>query len=533
MTNFDHYTKQLRDQALSVFPVVSGMLGRKATRTRKADPDLVWAYSFAGNPNQFIEQIISDWREDYWISWHAFISSIFAVPFESEEELQIFRDCTHLIDPPEERPSRVWMPIGRRGGKSRVLSAIAVYLAVCFDWSHHLDPGELGVIPVLSASRTQARIIMGYIKAMLEHPKLKGRVVVDNAESILLQGNILIEVVTASYKAVRGRTVLAALCDEIAFWHSEETSSNPDKEIIAALEPAMATIPNALLLGASSPHAKRGVLWEQYDRWFGKEGGPLVWQADTRTMNPTVEQEYVDRKYEEDPYNAAAEIGAQFRSDVDIFISREALDEVVMRDVHEIPPQRGVKYFAFVDPSGGSSDSMTLAIGHVDPATKRGVLDAIRERRPPFSPESVVGEFVTLLKTYWVTRVRGDHYAGDWPRERFRIKGVHYDVSKKRKSDLYLAFLPILNAGRTELLDEPRLYNQLLGLERRLIRGGRETIDHQKGAHDDVANVTAGLMDLMLSKRDTTTIHPSLLAASARRVTRPSLDIMVGQGPRW
>jgi hypothetical protein len=161
------------------------------------------------------------------------------------------------------------------------------------------------------------------------------------------------------------------------------------------------------------------------------------------------------------------------------------------------------------------------------------VLDALRERRPPFSPESVVGEFVTLLKTYWVTRVRGDHYAGDWPRERFRIKGVHYDVSKKRKSDLYLAFLPILNAGRTELLDEPRLYNQLLGLERRLIRGGRETIDHQKGAHDDVANVTAGVMEMMLSKKDTTSIHPSLLAASARRVTRPSLDIMVGQGPRW
>jgi hypothetical protein len=523
----------LKDQARSIWPRALSLGSAMLASKKKIDIDLDWAYSFAGKPNQFIEQIIDDWTEDYWIAWHSFISAIFAVPFESEEELQIFRDCTHLIDPPEERPSRVWMPIGRRGGKSRVLSAIAVYLAVCFDWSHYLDPGELGVIPVLSADRRQARIIMGYIKAMLDHPRLKKRVEVDNAESILLQGNILIEVVTASYKAVRGRTVLAALCDEIAFWHSEESSTNPDREIIAALEPAMATIPNALLLGASSPHAKRGVLWEQYDRWFGKEDGPLVWQADTRTMNPTVTQEYIDGKYEEDPYNAAAEYGANFRSDVDIFISREALDEVVMRDVHEIAPQRGTKYYAFVDPSGGSSDSMTLAIGHVDPETKRGVLDALRERRPPFSPEAVVAEFVSLLKTYWITRVRGDHYAGDWPRERFRIKGVHYEVSKKRKSDLYLAFLPIINAGRAELLDEPRLYNQLLGLERRLIRGGRETIDHVKGAHDDVANVTAGVMEMMLSKKDTTSIHPSLLAASARVVTRPSLDVMTGQGPRW
>ena len=42
----------------------------------------------------------------------------------------------------------------------------------------------------------------------------------------------------------------------------------------------------------------------------------LVWQADTRTMNPTVPQSFIDTETEKDPANAAAEYGAQFRTDV-------------------------------------------------------------------------------------------------------------------------------------------------------------------------------------------------------------------------
>ena len=57
---------------------------------------------------------------------------------------------------------------------------------------------------------------------------------------------------------------------------------------------------------------------------------------------------------------------------------------------------------------------------------------------------------------------------------------------------LYRDLLPLVNAGRLELLDLPRLQTQLLGLERRTARGGRDSIDHAPGAHDDVANAVAG-----------------------------------------
>jgi hypothetical protein len=52
--------------------------------------------------------------------------------------------------------------------------------------------------------------------------------------------------------------------------------------------------------------------------------------------------------------------------------------------------------------------------------------------------------------------------------------------------------LPLLNSGRVELLDHPRLIAQLCQLERRTARSGKDSIDHPRGAHDDCANAVAG-----------------------------------------
>jgi hypothetical protein len=151
---------------------------------------------------------------------------------------------------------------------------------------------------------------------------------------------------------------------------------------------------------------------------------------------------------------------------------------------------------AFVDPSGGSSDSMTVAVAHRD---KDGIaiLDAIREYRPPFSPEVVTAEIVALLKSYKIPRVTGDRYGGEWPREQFRNLGITYDSSERPKSDIYRDALPLLNSGKLELLDNKRLAAQLVGLERRTARGGRDSIDHGPGAHDDLANSALGALLLV------------------------------------
>ena len=147
---------------------------------------------------------------------------------------------------------------------------------------------------------------------------------------------------------------------------------------------------------------------------------------------------------------------------------------------YELPPEPGVTYSGFVDPSGGVSDSMTLAIAHLGRNTTC-ILDAVIEVRPPLDPEQTVAEFAALLRRYGVTRIVGDKYAGEWPPARFAEHGVEFEQSARPKSDLYRDLLPLLNARRIELLDHPRLSAQLAGLERRTARSGRDSIDHAPG----------------------------------------------------
>ncbi len=193
-------------------------------------------------------------------------------------------------------------------------------------------------------------------------------------------------------------------------------------------------------------------------------------------MNPLVDKALIAQAYEDDPARAAAEYGAEFRTDIEGFISREAVDACVVQGRYELPRQPNTPFYAFTDPSGGADDSFTLAIAHrVD---GRVVIDALRERRPPFSPDDVCREYAQVLQSYGLSSVVGDRYAGEWPRERFAAHGINYQVSDKTKSELYLELLPVTNAGQIELLDHSKLVSQLCNLERRTSRAGKDSIDH-------------------------------------------------------
>jgi hypothetical protein len=186
---------------------------------------------------------------------------------------------------PPRQPSReAWIVAGRRGGKSLVAALIAVYRACFIDYTKHLSPGEVATVMVIAADRRQARVILRYIGAFLEGvPMLSALVLNRTKESFELSNRVVIEIHTCSFRAVRGYTIVAAVCDEVAFWRSEESSANIDSEVIAALRPALSTIPGSLLLCISSPYARRGALWDAYKRHYGKDDDSvLVWQAATR-----------------------------------------------------------------------------------------------------------------------------------------------------------------------------------------------------------------------------------------------------------
>jgi hypothetical protein len=140
---------------------------------------------------------------------------------------------------------------------------------------------------------------------------------------------------------------------------------------------------------------------------------------------------------------------------------------------------------------------MTLAIAHRDKQDANIIeLDCLREWKPRFNPTDVISEAAKLLRSYKISKIYGDHYGGEWCRQPFREHGITYEISEQNKGTLYINFLPLLNAKRVKLLDHQRLVGQLCSLERRTSRGGKDSIDHPQGGHDDCANSTAGVVCL-------------------------------------
>jgi hypothetical protein len=433
-----------------------------------------------------------------WSAWLVFLKAVFQIPMDSRE-LGLYRACTRRQYPPDTGVKEAYAIVGRRGGKSRIVSFAAVYIACFYSFRKYLAPGEVGLVLCLARDRDQAKVVFGYIAGIIKSvPALTQMVTNWRADEIELTNGITITVKTSDYRAVRGPTVVCCIADEVAFWDSQGVS--PDKEIFAALRPSMATIPEAKLMVISSPYAKAGVLFEMHKRYFGQpDSNVLVWQAETRVMNSTITQEFINEEIERDPDAARSEWFAQFREDVEAAFSLESIEQCVIPGRSDLLPAQAIQYRAFVDPSGGRRDQFTVAIAHRK--SDAAIIDLVRAWPPPFDPSQVAGECAAALKPYRIKSIVGDNYGGEWPKEQFRKHNISYELSEKHRSQLYLDLIPALNSKRVELPDHRKLIDELRRLERRRGRSGKDTIDHPAyGGSDDVANSVAGAVDLVISK---------------------------------
>jgi hypothetical protein len=258
-----------------------------------------------------------------------------------------------------------------------------------------------------------------------------------------------------------------------------------------------------MLIIASSPKGKMGILWDAFVKHFGREDSRMLfWKAPTMTMHPTYDYEIIKQELEDDPANAYAEFFAEFRDDVGACFDPEVVRGSVDTGCFERPCIPGKNYMSFCDTSGGRQDSFTMAIGHLEKSgdLEMAVLDLLYEARPPFNPESITREVCDILAKYGISRIIGDNYAADWPVAAFWNRHVTYEKSEKNRSDIYLSCVRHLNSGLASLLDNRRLVSQICALERRQAQSGRERVIHPQSGHDDLANSALGVIDLCLSQ---------------------------------
>jgi hypothetical protein len=235
-----------------------------------------------------------------WKAWLAFLKAIFNLPM-TDEELSLYRQCTQRQEPPE-RVRECYVVAGRRSGKSAMAAVIATYLACFKDWRQYLGPGEKAWIFVLAVDKLQARVVHGYIKGFFKGSKFLSKLIEkETTEELWLKNDVVIAIKTSSFRSVRGYSIGACVLEELCFWRGDETSANPDREIVAAIRPALITIPESILIGISSPYMRAGFLYDQYKRYFGQDDGPLIWQAPSRVMNPTLDEKLIEKSITEDP----------------------------------------------------------------------------------------------------------------------------------------------------------------------------------------------------------------------------------------
>ena len=463
---------------------------------------------------------VSDKSLKSYVNWLSFLKTLYGIT-PTEREHQVISDCTGRDTFPQEGFTEALVLCGRRSGKSKMIALVGAYEAVLSGREKNLSAGEIPMVAILSPTRFQSRIIYTYLKGCLEStPMLRAEIAEDRQGGFVLKNGVEIAVITGDPRTCRGFSVIAAIVDEIAFFGlSEESKVCSDTELIRSLRPSLGTTGGRLLC-VGSPYAARGyafTLWKKH--WGNPTGRVLVWNAFSRVMNPTLPQSVIDAAMEDDPVAARVEyvtVPGAFREDVADLLPRDLVEALVVPGRKELPPQADINYSAFADVSGGRVDDAALAIGHKEGDTV--IVDHLERHKSPHNPYEVVAKMVTTLRRYNVKKVAGDAYSAAWVKESFASHGIQYEHSwksqwnegtsaknkvKKPKSELYLGLVPRMTSGQIELLDDETLISQLASLQRRSRSGGRDSVDHPPGGHDDSANAVAGLADVAVQKRIT------------------------------
>ena len=254
----------------------------------------------------FLGDYLTSWRH-----WLTALKCLYGLPVH-ESEHELIRQCTGR-DPgalPQEGFQSALFLVGRRSGKSRIAALAAAFEAALSNREQLLSRGELGMVAVVSPTRSQSRIVRSYIRGCFDAtPILRAEVTSEDRESFTLKNGVEINVLTGDYRHVRGFSLLSTVVDEICYFGlSEEGKIRSDTELVNALKPGLATTAGRMIC-IGSPYSQKGWAHKTWKRCYGNDkAATLVWNAPSRTMNPTLPQSVVDQALEED-LQAAKEIG--------------------------------------------------------------------------------------------------------------------------------------------------------------------------------------------------------------------------------
>jgi hypothetical protein len=436
------------------------------------------------------------------------LRAIDGLPLENDEQWSLWESCTARTREdylPGHKYPEVTVVCGARSGKdSRIAVPSVLYEAIFGGHDRHLAKGEKGVIPLVAQDLRASRIAFGYARDYLTgSPELSPLVDDIKANEISLTNGLTIGCFPCTARSLRGWSTPAGCLDELAFFDVE--SADADVEVQMSILRGGVNFPNPRIFKISTPFAKAGLLYNDFNASFGKaDPHRLVWRASTWVMNPSIKAERWARYQQDDPLRYAREFEAVWQDGLTVLLPAEWVDAAVVTGQYELPPEDEFRYVATCDASGGGADSFTFCIAHR--VRNYIVQDVIKgwSRINGQAPnlEAVVQEIAATTKKYRCSTITGDRYSANWVRQAFQRAGITYQEAPVDRSRAYLETEPLFAQGRILILDHPVQTRELKLLEKRARPGGSFQVDAPRGQHEDHANALALAAAVLASTQD-------------------------------
>ena len=112
-------------------------------------------------------QLLGHLTGESWAPWRTILIAAMGEAL-SEDERATFTRLTGRAVEPLSRCEELVAVVGRRGGKTRAMATLAVYLAALCDHRDVLSEGETGVMLLLAQSQSTATVALNYATAIFE-----------------------------------------------------------------------------------------------------------------------------------------------------------------------------------------------------------------------------------------------------------------------------------------------------------------------------------------------------------------------------
>lgn len=441
------------------------------------------------------------------------------------------------------------MVIGRRGSKTSLVSFIIAYEA--YRLLNKYSPQEYyGILPedkikiaCVSTSKDTASEMFDRVIGHIERCDFFKKFRTKPTQSKLRlrtqrdmdlfgpDGNATLEIVVnpCSAKGLRGRNNIIVVLDEMAFFFKDKSGKNSkgnsdkdDRTIYEAVTPSVAGFkkrdgtPDGKIICISSPGAKQGKFYEEYDRSFNPDNEDQVCiQAPTWEINTTISDKYLKSKHQANPLTYKSEFGAQFSDQLTGWVDDK---EIIYQNV--VPGLRykerslqAVPHFMGID-IGLKNDGTAIVVCHpvydivddvrvtrfeVDCADIRFAKD---EDKETFDPDEIADWISSYTEKYHIVSGLMDQYYHMSIMPKLHGKGKrqfeYRDFNETLNSQIYQNLLTQMMTRSIRLPEgndgnESDLVTELFSLqaEHRSKYIVRVSAPDRKGAHDDLSDALA------------------------------------------